>query len=148
MNGRKSDLTSGRFQDALAGFGMRYALRSGVLASCSLLEGTDYTRLWRQELLPLLRTGVSNRFIFNSLGARGRRLALRGMSRADSSVKLRRLYRPTALTRLIYPLAAWRYRVPLGDSSCDHAACDCVWCRHGEGSVPTHLAQPVFLDKE
>tara|TARA_R110000787_G_scaffold79284_3_gene173402 strand:+ start:1671 stop:2846 length:1176 start_codon:yes stop_codon:yes gene_type:complete len=124
------------FQDALAGFGMRYALRSGILAARSLLEGTDYTRLWRQELLPLLRTGVCNRFIFNSAGARGRRWALRGMSRSDTAAKLRRLYRPSTLTRLVYPLALWRYRAPLGDPSCDHVACDCIWCRHGVALTP------------
>ena len=136
------------FQDALAGFGMRYALRSGILAARSLLEGTDYTRLWRRELLPLLRTGVSNRFIFNSAGARGRRWALRGVSRADTVAKLRRLYRPSALTRLVYPLAVWRYRAPLGDPSCDHAACDCVWCRHGPGHAATNLAQSELSKKE
>ena len=119
------------FQDALAGFGMRYALRSGILAARSLLAGTDYTQLWRREFLPVLRTGVSNRFIFNCTGARARRWALRGLSRSDTTHKLRRLYRPSLLTRLIYPLAAWRYRTPLSDQSCDHVACDCVWCRHG-----------------
>lgn len=128
------------FQDALAGFGMRYALRSGILAARSLIEGTDYTALWRQELLPLLRTGASNRFIFNSVGARGRRWALRGMSRSDTAAKLRRLYRPSVLTRLVYPLAVWRYRAPLGDPSCDHVACDCVWCRHGVGHAGTSPA--------
>lgn len=136
------------FQDALAGFGMRYALRSGILAARSLLEGTDYTRLWRQELLPLLRTGVSNRFIFNSAGARGRRWALRGMSRSDTTTKLRRLYRPSLLTRLVFPLAVWRYRAPLGDPSCDHAACDCVWCRHGVAHAATNLAQSILSEKE
>lgn len=119
------------FQDALAGFGMRYALRSGILAARSLVEGIDYTELWRRELLPLLRTGAANRFIFNTLGERGWRWALRGLSRPDTHDKLRRLYQPSALTRLIYPLAAWRYRAPLTDPSCDHAECGCVWCTHG-----------------
>ncbi len=50
-----------RFQDALAGFGMRYALRSGLLAARSIIEGMDYTRLWRRELLPFLRSGTVNR---------------------------------------------------------------------------------------
>ena len=117
------------FQDALAGFGMRYALRSGILAAQSLIEGTDYTKLWRKKLLPLLRTGTCNRFIFNTVGERGWRWALRGLSRSDTADKLRRLYRPSALTRLLYPLAYWRYRTPLGDPSCDHADCGCVWCR-------------------
>lgn len=128
------------FQDALAGFGMRYALRSGILAARSLLEGTDYVKLWRGELQPLLRTGVSNRFVFNIVGARGRRWALRGISRSDTATTLRRLYRPSVLTSLVFPLALWRYRAPLGDPSCDHVACDCVWCRHGVGHAPTSRA--------
>lgn len=119
------------FQDALAGFGMRYALRSGILAARSLIEGVDYTRLWQRELMPLLRTGIANRFLFNMLGDRGWRWVLRGMSRSDTATKLRRLYRPSVLTRLVYPLAAWRYRAPLSDPSCDHADCCCVWCTHG-----------------
>ncbi len=117
------------FQDALAGFGMRYALRSGILAARSLIEGTDYTQLWRRELLPLLRTGAGNRFIFNTIGERGWRWALRGLSRSDSGNKLRRLYRPSMLTRLVYPFAHWRYRRPLRDPSCNHDDCGCIWCR-------------------
>jgi len=119
------------FQDALAGFGMRYALRSGILAARSLIEGIDYTAAWHRELLPLLRTGTSNRFIFNTIGERGWRWALRGLSRSAAATKLWRLYRPSVLTRLIYPFAAWRYRARLQDPSCDHVACDCVWCTHG-----------------
>lgn len=119
------------FQDALAGFGMRYALRSGILAARSLIDGTDYTARWRRDLLPLLRTGASNRFIFNTVGERGWRWALRGLSRSNTEHKLQRLYRPSALTRLVYPLARWRYRLPLADPSCDHQGCGCVWCTHG-----------------
>lgn len=132
------------FQDALAGFGMRYALRSGILAARSIIEGTDYTRLWRQELLPLLRTGVSNRFIFNSVGERGRRWALQGLSRADTATKLRRLYRPSLLTRLVFPVAQWRYRGPLIDPSCDHVSCGCVWCQHGVGHAKTDSAHSIM----
>jgi len=123
------------FQDALAGFGMRYALRSGILAARSLIEGADYTRLWRRELWPLLRTGVANRFFFNTIGERGWAWALRGLSRSDSREKLRRLYQPSLLSRLVYPLAALHYRAPLSDPSCDHAHCACIWCTHGAQEV-------------
>lgn len=98
------------FQDALAGFGIRYALRSGVLAARSLIEGIDYTRLWRKELLPLLRTGTSNRFILDIVGERGWRWILRGLSRSDAGTKLRQLYRPSVPTSLLFGLASWRYR--------------------------------------
>lgn len=119
------------FQDALAGFGMRYALRSGILAARSLLRGEDYTKLWRRNLLPLLRVGISNRFIFNSVGATGRDWALRGLGHSNSENKLRWLYRPSILSRLVYPIARWHYRSPLGDPSCNHVDCKCVWCEHG-----------------
>ncbi len=123
------------FQDALAGFGIRYALRSGILAARSLNEGQDYTRLWRKELLPLLRTGVANRFIFSSLGERGWRWALRGLSRSDTADKLFRLYQPSMLTRVIFPFAVGRYRAQLRDPSCNHIDCECVWCQHGTQKI-------------
>ena len=117
------------FQDALAGFGMRYALRSGLLAARSILEGVDYAILWQRELLPLLRTGIVNRFIFNSIGERGRRLALTKSQGRDTSLVLRRLYQPSLLSRALYPLARFCYRVPLRDRSCNHVDCQCVWCQ-------------------
>lgn len=126
------------FQDALAGFGMRYALRSGLLAARSITEGTDYTELWRRELLPLLRTGIVNRFIFNTVGEPGWRLALRKLSSGDAGVTLRRFYRPSLLSRFLFPLAWLRYRTPLRDRSCDHVDCSCVWCAcQAETVVPS-----------
>ena len=116
------------FQDPLAGFGMRYALRSGVLAAESILHGTDYTRLWRQELLPLLRAGVVNRFLFNLVGESGWRAAARRLAREDTSAVLRRFYQPSLLSRLLFPVARVRYRAPMRDRSCDHVGCGCVWC--------------------
>lgn len=118
------------FQDALAGFGIRYALRSGLLAARSITEGMDYTRLWQRELLPLLRTGTVNRFLFNLVGETGWRLALRALSRGDTRRTLRRLYRPSSLSRALFPIARLRYRLQLRDRSCDHVNCHCVWCEH------------------
>ena len=116
------------FQDALAGFGLRYALRSGVLAARSLLEGDSYETLWRRELRPALNTGVVNRLILNALGERGERMAAERLACADTGAVLRRFYRPSLLTRILFPLASRLYRRPLADPSCDHHDCDCVWC--------------------
>lgn len=118
------------FQDALAGFGMRYALRSGILAARSIIDGTDYTKAWQRDLMPLLRAGVVNRFLFNSIGARGRNWAVRRLIGTNTPRQLGRLYRPSLLTRLIFPVAQTRLQAPLADPSCDHSACDCIWCRH------------------
>jgi len=116
------------FQDALAGFGMRYAMRSGLLAAQSIIEETDYEVLWRRDLLPLLRTGTVNRFLFNLVGESGWRLALRMLSGSDARLALRWLYRPSALRRVLFPIARLRYRSQLRDRSCDHVDCHCVWC--------------------
>ncbi len=133
------------FQDALAGFGMRYAIRSGILAARSLIEGIDYTLLWRRELMPLLRTGVANRFIFNHVGDRGWRRVIRGLSRSDPTRKLQRLYRPSLFTRLVFPIASRRYRASLADPSCDHTDCSCVWCRCGAQPDTSAEAKTVNL---
>ncbi|MBI1213488.1 MAG: NAD(P)-binding protein [Alphaproteobacteria bacterium] len=117
------------FQDALAGFGMRYALRSGILAAKSVLTGEDYTALWRQALWPLLKTGTVNRFLFNWLGEAGKRHALRTLSRGDARRILMRFYRPSLFSDALFPIARLRYRAILRDPSCQHVDCQCVWCR-------------------
>lgn len=124
------------FQDALAGFGLRYAFRSGALAARSLAEGVNYTRLWRRELLPQLHASVTNRFLFNTIGDRGRRWLLGHLlSGTTTRAELRRLYRASLRTRLLFPLAWWRYRAHLRDESCDHVDCSCVWCRCGGSAL-------------
>lgn len=129
------------FQDALAGFGMRYALRSGHLAARSLIEGTDYTRLWRRELLPQLRASVTNRFLFNTVGDRGWHWMLaHRLGGNQTRAQLRRLYQPSPLNGLLFPLARWRYRARLRDKSCDHVDCSCVWCRHGAPAAANEAA--------
>jgi flavin-dependent dehydrogenase len=118
------------FQDALAGFGMRYALRSGILAARSIIEGVDYTALWHRELLPPLKAGIANRFIFNTIGDRGSRWVLgHWLQGSDARAALKRLCGASSWTRLLFPIAQWRYRAPLKDKSCDHDQCSCVWCR-------------------
>ena len=125
------------FQDALAGFGMRYAIRSGVLAAQSILEGRDYAALWQQELGPWLKAGIVNRFVFNLAGEAGMKFAVSRLARRDAGQLLERAYRLTPVKRLLLPLARRWYRAPLADPSCNHVDCDCVWCTHGrhEGAV-------------
>jgi flavin-dependent dehydrogenase len=120
------------FQDKLWGFGMRFAIASGVLAARSLSDSGDYDARWRSELDPLLRTGVVNRALYGRLGNRGYRWLLRRASgSSDARGFLRRLYHPTLLKRCLYPWAHSRVRARRRDVTCNHLDCACVWCRCG-----------------
>lgn len=121
------------FQDFLWGFGMRYAMISGVLAARSLLQGEDYDRLWRMQLGSQLWNGQVNRAIFASLGNRGYRWFLRRnrTRRWDAHLFLHGFYQPWPVKRLLLPWARRQLRLRRKDVSCDHVDCQCVWCRHG-----------------
>lgn len=120
------------FQDTLWGFGMRYAIVSGVLAARSLIEGSNYDALWQQELAPALEAGIVNRALYDAFGVRAYSWLLRRQERAgDTRQFLFRLYRPTWAKSLLLPWARRRYRSKRHDASCDHVDCTCVWCRCG-----------------
>ena len=95
------------FQDALWGFGIRYALLSGSLAARALLSGADYDRLWKRRFGGLQRTSVVNRYVFSRMGHPGYRWLMRALSRApDPRDWLRRFYAPSFCKSLWAPLAA------------------------------------------
>ena len=97
-------------QDALTGFGLRYAIGSGVLAARALLEGSDYAAVCRRELAPSLEAARVNRALYARLGNRGYRMLLRAQGwRGDSRAFLRWLYRPSRMRRLF---AALSFRRP------------------------------------
>lgn len=119
------------FQDAFLGFGMRQAVRSGVLAARSVLEGRDYNELWCQMLAPELRTSIVNRALYDLLGNGGYRWLLRWQSRGDARAFLGGHYRSSWVKQLLWPLARTRYASKRRDASCNHVDCACVWCRCG-----------------
>jgi flavin-dependent dehydrogenase len=120
------------FQDSLWGFGMRFAIVSGVLAARSLLDGSDYDAAWRRALRPWLRAAVVNRALYESLGSASHAWILRRQERAgDTRRFLGRLYRPAWYQRLLLPWARACYRSRRHDATCDHIDCTCTWCRCG-----------------
>jgi len=118
-------------QDTLWGFGMRLAIRSGVLAARSLLDGADYEAAWRSEFAACMRAAIVNRACYNLLGNRGYRWMLGRQSRGDARAFLRRQYAPTMLRRALYPWASRSVQSRRHDESCNHIDCACVWCRCG-----------------
>jgi len=124
-------------QDTLWGFGMRLAIRSGVLAAQSLLRGTDYDAAWREAFSGTMCTAIVNRACYSLLGNRGYRWLLGRQSRGDARDFLRRQYAPTLLRRVLYPWARRRVKSQRHDISCNHVNCGCVWCRCGGAVAAT-----------
>lgn len=123
------------FQDTLWGFGIRFAVISGVLAARSLTDGSNYDIRWREAMGPVLRAAVVNRAFYARFGNSGYSRFLRKVSNSDDARGfLRRYYGPSWIKQLIYPWARLRFRSRRRDMTCNHVDCACVWCRCG-GSV-------------
>lgn len=121
------------FQDALWGFGLRYAMLSGYLAAVSIKTGLFYDDLCNRHIRPWLETSLTNRWLFAHLGNSGYRLVLNRLrKKKDIIAALRRHYRPSGLKTLSFPIAKRWYKTRLTDKQCMHQNCDCVWCRHGK----------------
>ncbi|BAU49820.1 FAD-dependent pyridine nucleotide-disulfide oxidoreductase [Sulfurifustis variabilis] len=123
------------FQDVLWGFGIRLAVRSGVLAARSLIEGSDYDASWRREIGPLVEASIVDRALYGLVGNRSYGLLLRYQARGDAREFLRRHYGPSRLKRALVPWAKRRYRSERRDASCDHVECGCIWCRCGDAAA-------------
>jgi flavin-dependent dehydrogenase len=121
------------FQDAFAGFGMRYAILSGVMSARALLGGAPYDLAWRGAMQQSIETSVVNRALYSALGNRGYRWLLRSQSlTGDTRAFMRWLYGPGRFRKLLGPWAERRFSSRRHDASCDHAGCACVWCRCGK----------------
>jgi len=119
------------FQDALWGFGLKYAMLSGFLAARSIIEGVPYDRLCDERIRPFMRTSLANRWLFERLGNGGYERFIRHASRKHDVVEwLRRHYSPGWWKPLPFLLAKASYRSRLVEKQCLHVDCDCVWCRH------------------
>lgn len=117
------------FQDPLAGFGIRAAIRSGVLAAQSLLEGRDYEAACRRRLVPAMARGVLNRQAYEVAPEWLLSRAAAGLSRGDARARLGRLYAAGPLSRAARPVLARLARDPLAGLSCEEAQCGCNWCK-------------------
>jgi flavin-dependent dehydrogenase len=96
------------FQDACWGFGLRYAILSGIFAARSLAAGSpqQYETAWRARLAPLVRSALVNRLLYNPFGSMSYRWFLWRLQRsADVREALRRHYAPAWWKSLLAPLA-------------------------------------------
>ena len=115
---------SAGLQDALFGFGLRYAMLSGCFAARAWLSGSS--EIYERWARNLVRTGFSNRLLYRALGARGRQFLLRQwVAGSDPRQLLERIYQPTFIKTLLGSIAA---RSRLGEAQA-RPGCDCTWCR-------------------
>lgn len=120
------------FQDALWGFGMRYAMLSGSLAAQCFLGGKpqDYDGVWRNRFGESLRASIVNRFLFEKLGNCGYHVLLRDVQKyADARDWLRQHYAENWWKALMFPLARRAVRTSRKGAACVMDDCDCTWCR-------------------
>lgn len=123
------------FQDALWGFGIKYAMLSGYYAAQSIINKHNYFELCKKHLFPKLHTSFANRWLFAHLYNTGYILILNKMKSLDDVIPaLRKHYNISLSKRLIYRIAKRWYKTRLIDKQCMHEHCDCVWCRHGKNA--------------
>lgn len=93
-------------QDALWGFGNRFALVSGALAGrFAGQEASAHGGAWDERIGCLLRSSHVNRFLFDRLGDRAYRWLLWRLGRArDPWTVLHRIYRPSPWRAALFPL--------------------------------------------
>jgi len=124
------------FQDALWGFGMRYAMLSGHLAARAILDGREeeYDRLWRDLFGETLRAGIVNRYTFEKLGNVGYGKLLAVIDRSHNVRDWLRIhYGMTFWKGLSYPFAHRAVRTNRKAAACVMEGCDCTWCRCQHG---------------
>tara|TARA_B100001115_G_scaffold23002_1_gene16765 strand:- start:26927 stop:28177 length:1251 start_codon:yes stop_codon:yes gene_type:complete len=102
---------AGGLQDFMWGFGMRYAITSGVMAAKSMLGEVSYEEEVRSNLLPLVKVSATNRFLMNRMGDRGfkavARYWMRDQKRTGDGLNfMRRIYQPGLIRRMMWPLVS------------------------------------------
>lgn len=120
------------FQDALFGFGLRYALLSGHLAARAWLAGEpeSYDRLCRRRFARQQKLAAVNRYLYAGFGDRGYGRLLRTLqASADPRDWLRRFYGCGWARLLAYPLIRRRLGHKAELVAGCVAGCDCTWCR-------------------
>jgi len=127
---------AGGFQDALFGFGMRWAMLSGALAAQSLANGRpgDYEHLLNQRIRPAMQAAEVNRWIYQHLGNRGYRRVLKRHRGQDAREWLHRGYRPRRWTALAYRLLR-RHRKTTFLRLHHDCTCTVCKCQHAPDSL-------------
>jgi len=107
VDGRYYVGESGGLQDFMWGFGMRMAVWSGHLAAQDILGKCDYETEVRKQLMPYVRTSVTNRFLMNRVGDRTFKLMCNSWMKSqrkkgDGLIWIGKLFRPKWYKSILY----------------------------------------------
>lgn len=94
-------------QDALFGFGMRYAITSGYLAAKSIIEGIDYKKTAEDRFLNQLKASMVNRLLFESFFIKNYSFIVNKLEKSKDPFKfLFKLYNFSFnFQKLLFPIA-------------------------------------------
>lgn len=128
------------FQDYLFGLGIRYALTTGWLAARSIIENTDYDRMWRETVGGRQETSLVNRFLYETGGNFGLANFVRQAAGAsDFHRYLAGWHRHTWWKAMLAPFVRriWHHRGPCQHKPGDH------WCRARDTGMKVPPLGPV-----
>ena len=105
------------FQDALMGFGMLYAFKSGYLAAKSIIEDMDYQQLINNEIMKPINISVINRVLFEKFTNQGYERLINILNSQNTIIRafkggrtlrqfLRKLYNHS-MSHFLRPLLFW-----------------------------------------
>ena len=91
------------------GFGMRYAITSGVFAAKAIIGECDYEKEVRRRLVPLVKASAINRFLMNRVGNRGFKMVanqwMRDQKKKGDGLKFMQwLYKPGLVRKALWPI--------------------------------------------
>ena len=130
------------FQDALFGFGMRWAMLSGSQAANALLmnKPDEYERQLDLRLRKFMQVSEVNRWLYQRLGNRGYRSVLNHHKNKDVREWMHRAYQQRWWTSLAHYLFVRRNKKPFLPI---HVDCDCTWCRRTRHTSECTLGDAV-----
>lgn len=100
------------FQDFLWGFGIRHAFTSGYLAAQTILTSQQWQVVAEQEIRPLVRASLVNRWLYDRMPNWGYALLVRRFARdADLNALVSRWYHPRRIHRWLWPVVERHFQL-------------------------------------
>lgn len=97
-------------QDYLLGFGIKFVMHSGYLATKSISDVEKYINLIKKEIYPFQKISIINRFLFEKLGDKGYKWLLEKSKKQEGKISFKEIYNQyNNLKNLLYPFIRAKY---------------------------------------